>query len=185
MTTGKTIALTRQTFVGKVIALLFNVLSRLGIAFLPRSKHLLISGLHSPSAVVLEPPQNIVSHCFHYFPIYLPWSDGTRWHHLSFLNVKVKTIFLLSSFTFIKRLFSGKITPERLKRCSQSKNNTQLSMWQVMEVKSDAVESILHRNLECLVHESRQIGSGQTADGKSEHRRFRNQWTKMDWNGWI
>ena len=60
MTTGKTIALTRQTFVGKVISLLFNVLSRLVIAFLPRSKCLLISWLQSPSAVILE-PQNIKS----------------------------------------------------------------------------------------------------------------------------
>ena len=55
MTTRKTIALTRQTFVGKVISLLFNMLSRLVITFLPRSKHLLISWLQSPSAVILEP----------------------------------------------------------------------------------------------------------------------------------
>ena len=55
MTTGKTIALTRWTFVGKVMSLLFNMLSKLVIAFLPRSKHLLISGLQSPSAVILEP----------------------------------------------------------------------------------------------------------------------------------
>ena len=57
MTTGKTIALTRQTFVGKVMALLFNMLLRLVITFLPRSKHLLISWLRSPSAVILEPPK--------------------------------------------------------------------------------------------------------------------------------
>ena len=55
MTTGKTIALTRWTFVGKVMSLVFNKLSRLVIAFLPRSKHLLISWLQSPSAVILEP----------------------------------------------------------------------------------------------------------------------------------
>ena len=55
MTTRKTIALTRQTFVGKVTCLLFNMLSRSGIAFLPRSKHLLISWLQSPFAVILEP----------------------------------------------------------------------------------------------------------------------------------
>ena len=55
MTTGKTIALTRQTFVGKVMSLLFNMLSRLVIIFLPRSKRLLISWLQSPSAVILEP----------------------------------------------------------------------------------------------------------------------------------
>ena len=57
MTTGKTIVLTRQTFVGKVMSLLFNMLSRLVITFLLRSKHLLISWLHSPSAVILEPPK--------------------------------------------------------------------------------------------------------------------------------
>ena len=55
MTTGKTIALTRQTFVGKVMSQLFNMLSRLVITFLPRSKRLLISWLQSPSAVILEP----------------------------------------------------------------------------------------------------------------------------------
>ena len=71
MTTRKTIALTRQTFVGKVTSLLFNMLSRLVIAFLPRSKRPLITGLQSPSAVILE-PQKIVSHYSHYFPIYLP-----------------------------------------------------------------------------------------------------------------
>ena len=70
MTTGKTIALTRWTFVDKVISLLFNILSKLIITFLPRSKHLLISWLQSPSAVILE-PRKIVSHCFHCFPIYL------------------------------------------------------------------------------------------------------------------
>ena len=57
MTTGKTIALTRRTFVGKVMSLLFNMLSRLVITFLPRSKRLLISWLQSPSAVILEPPR--------------------------------------------------------------------------------------------------------------------------------
>ena len=57
MTTRKTIALTRQTFVGKVMSLLFNMLSRLVITFLPRSKHLLISWLQLPSAVILEPPK--------------------------------------------------------------------------------------------------------------------------------
>ena len=57
MTTGKTITLTRQTFVGKVMSLLFNMLSRLVITFLSRSKHLLISWLQSPSAVILEPPK--------------------------------------------------------------------------------------------------------------------------------
>ena len=73
MTIGKTIALTRQTFAGKVMFLLFNMLSRLLIAFLPRSKRLLISWLRSPSTVILEPPhQNKICHCFHCFPLYLP-----------------------------------------------------------------------------------------------------------------
>ena len=67
MTTGKTIALTRRTFVGKVISLLFNVLSRLVITFLPRNKRLLISWLQSPSAVILEPPK-IKSALFPLFP---------------------------------------------------------------------------------------------------------------------
>ena len=70
-TTGKTIALTRWTFVGKVMSLLFNMMSRLVITFLPRSKRLLISWLQSPSAVILEPPQK-KSDTFHCFPIYLP-----------------------------------------------------------------------------------------------------------------
>ena len=89
MTTGKTIPSTRWTFVGKVMSLLFNMLSRLVIAFLPRSKCLLISRLHSPSGVILEPPQNKVCNCFHCFPIYLPWSDGTGCHDLSFLNAEL------------------------------------------------------------------------------------------------
>ena len=71
MSTGKTIALTRWTFVDKVMSLLFNMLSRLVITFLPRSKCLLISWLQSPSALILE-PKNKVSNCFHYFFIYLP-----------------------------------------------------------------------------------------------------------------
>ena len=74
MTTGKTIALTRQTFVGKVITVIFNMLSRLVIIFLLRSKCLLISWLQSSSAVILEAPAppNKVCHCLHCFPIYLP-----------------------------------------------------------------------------------------------------------------
>ena len=64
----KIIALTRRTFVDKVMSLLFNMLSRLVITFLPRSKRLLISWLQSPSGA----PQNKVSHCFHCFPIDFP-----------------------------------------------------------------------------------------------------------------
>src|SRR5574337_749701 len=83
--TWKTIALTRRTFVGQVMSLLFNMLSRLVKTFLPRSKPLLISWLQSPFAVILE-PRKIVSHCLHCFPIYFPGCDGTRCHDLRFLN---------------------------------------------------------------------------------------------------
>ena len=89
MTSGKTIAFSRWTFASKVMSLLFNMLSRLVITFLPRSKRLLISWLQSPSAVILEPPKNKVCHCFHCFPIYFPWSDGTKCHDRSFLNVEL------------------------------------------------------------------------------------------------
>ena len=70
ITTGKTIALTRWTFVDKVMSLFFNMLSRFVIAF-PRSKHLLISWLQSPSAVAFGAQENEVCHCFHCFSIYL------------------------------------------------------------------------------------------------------------------
>ena len=72
MTTGKTIVLTRRTFFCKVMSLLLNMLSRLVITFLPRSKRLLISWLQSPSAVILEPRNMKFVHCFHCYPIYLP-----------------------------------------------------------------------------------------------------------------
>ena len=88
MNTGKNKALTRWTFVSKVMSLLFNMLSRLVIACLSRSKHLLISWLQSPSAVILELTKNKVCHCFHCFPIYSPWSDRTRCHDLSFPKVE-------------------------------------------------------------------------------------------------
>ena len=85
MTTGKTIALTRWTLVSKVMSLLLNVLSRLVINFLPRSKHRLISWLQSPSAVILEPKKiksDTVSTASQ-------WSNGTRCPDLSFLNVEL------------------------------------------------------------------------------------------------
>ena len=89
MTTGKTIVLTRRTFVGKVMSLLLNMLSRLVIAFHPRSKCLLISWLQSPSAVILEPRKINSATVSTFLPIYLSWSDGTRCHDLSFLNVEL------------------------------------------------------------------------------------------------
>ena len=80
----KTIALSRWIFVGKVMSLFFNMLSRLVITFLPKSKHLLISWLQW-----FWSPKNKVWYCFYCFPIYFPWSDGTRCHDLSFLNVEL------------------------------------------------------------------------------------------------
>ena len=73
---------------GKVMSLLFNMVSRFVIAFLPKSKCLLISWLQSPSAVIFGAQENKVCHCFHCFPSYLPWSDGTGCHDLSFLNIE-------------------------------------------------------------------------------------------------
>ena len=105
MTTGKTIALTIWTFVGKVISLLFNILSRLVITFLPRSKCLLISWLQSPSAVILEPKKiksltvSIVSPSICH-EVMEPDAMILVFRMLSF-----KPAFSLSSFTFIKRLF--------------------------------------------------------------------------------
>ena len=89
MTIGKTLALTLQAFVSKVTSLLFNMLFRFVIAFLPRSKHLLILWLQSPSAVILEPKKIFpLFHFFYCFPICLPWSDGTGCHDLHVLNVE-------------------------------------------------------------------------------------------------
>ena len=104
MTTGKTIDLTRWTFVGKVMSLLFNMLSRLVIAFLPRIKHLLISWLQSPSAVILEPPQKSLPLFPHLFAMKGPDAMIVVFWKLSF-----KPNFSLSSFTFIKRLFSSSL----------------------------------------------------------------------------
>ena len=83
MTTGKTIALTRLTFVGKVMSLLFNMLSKLVITFLPRSK------LQSPSAMILEPPKIKSDTVSTVFPSISHEGDGTRCHDFSFLNVKL------------------------------------------------------------------------------------------------
>ena len=96
-TTGKTKAMTRWILVSKVMSLLFNMFSRLVIAFLPRCKHLLTSWLQSPFAVILE-PKKIVCHCFHCFPIDLPWSDGTRCHDVSFLNAEFQASFFTLLF---------------------------------------------------------------------------------------
>ena len=107
MTTGKTIALTRRTFVGKVISLLFKMLSRLVITFLPRSKRLLISWLQLPSAVILE-PQKIKSDTVSIVSLSISHEVmGPDAIILVFWMLSFKPTFSLSSFTFIKRLFSS------------------------------------------------------------------------------
>ena len=104
MTTGKTIALTIWTFVSKVMSLIFNMLSRFVIAFLPRSKHLLLSRLQSLTVVTLE-PYKIKSVAVSIFPLLIVWSDGTGCHNLSFLNVELQASFFTLLFHLIKRLF--------------------------------------------------------------------------------
>ena len=89
MTTRNTKTLTRWTFAGKVMSLLFNVLSSLAITFLPKSKHLLISWLYSPSAVNLELPKIRSATVSTVSPSICHESDGTRCHDLSFLNVEL------------------------------------------------------------------------------------------------
>ena len=114
ITTGKTIALTRQTFVGKVMSLLFNMLSRLVITFLPRSKHLLISWLQSPSAVILE-PQKIK-------PVTVSTISPSVCHEvmrpdamiLVLWMLSFKPTFSLSSFTFFNRLFNSSLSAIRV-----------------------------------------------------------------------
>ena len=104
-TTGKTIALTRWTFVGKVMPLLFNMLSRLVIAFLPGRKHLLISWLQSPSAVILEPPKTIKSDTVSTVSpsiCHEVWGQDVM--ILVFWKVGFKPTFSLFSFIFSKRL---------------------------------------------------------------------------------
>ena len=75
----KNTALTILTFVGKVMSLFFNMLSRSVIVFLPKSKRLLVSRLQSSSAEILEAKKIEICHCFHFFPFFLPWSDGAKW----------------------------------------------------------------------------------------------------------
>ena len=106
MTTGKTIALTRQTFVGKVMSLLFNKLFKLVIAFLLRSKCLLISWLQSPSAVILEPPKIKSDTVSTVSPSICHQVMGPDAMILVFWMLSFKPTFSLSSFIFIKRLFS-------------------------------------------------------------------------------
>ena len=107
MTTGKTIALTRQTFVSKIMSLLFNMLPRLVIAFLPRSKCVLISWLQSPSAVILELKKIKSVIVSTVSPSICHEVMGPDAMILVFWMLSFKPVFSLSSFIFIKRLFSS------------------------------------------------------------------------------
>ena len=136
MTTGKTIALTRWTFVGKVI-FLFNMLSRLVITFFPRSKHLLISWLQSPSAVILEPPKIksvTVSTVYPSICHEMMWPDAMI---LVFWMLSFNPPFSLSSFIFIKRLISSPLLSAKrmvssayLKLCYISPSNLDSSLYE-------------------------------------------------------
>ena len=108
MTPGKTIALTLQAFFGKAMS--FNTLSRFVIAFLPWSSHLLISCLQSPSAI-LESSEEEICHCFHLFPFYLPWSDGTGCHDLSCFNNGTSNTFTIKIVVVLSKLLRVSLRP--------------------------------------------------------------------------
>ena len=114
MTTGKTIVLTRQTFVDKVMSLLFNMLSRLVIAFLPRSKHLLISWLQSPSAVILKLPKIKSATVSTVSPSISHKVMGPDAMILVFWMLSFKPTVSFSSYTFIKRRFSSSLSAIRV-----------------------------------------------------------------------
>ena len=112
LTTGKTKALTRWTFVGKVMSLLFNMLSRLDITFLPRSKHLLISWLQSTSAVILEPKKIKYLTVSIFSPFICHEVMGLDAMIFIFWMLSFKPAFSLCSFTFINWLFSSSLLSE-------------------------------------------------------------------------
>ena len=114
MTTGKSIALTRWTFVGKLVSLLFNKLSIFVIAFLPRSKCLLISWLQSPSPVILEPKKIKFLTVYIVSPSICHEVMGPDAMILVFWMMSFRPAFSLSSFTFIKRLFSSSLSAIRV-----------------------------------------------------------------------
>ena len=115
MTAEKTIAFTRWTFVSKAMSLLFNMLSRLVITFLQRSKHLLLMAAVTICSGFGD-QENKVSHCFHCVLIYLPWSNGTRCHDLCFLTVEFYANFftLLFHFYQVKKVSSSSLSSLRV-----------------------------------------------------------------------
>ena len=145
MTPGKIIALTRWTFVGKVMSLLFNMLSRLVIVFLPRSKCLLISWLQSPSAVILEPPR-IKSVTVSIFSLSIYHEViGPDAVFLVFWRLSFKPTFSLSSFTFIKRLFRSSLSAIRVVLSAYLR----LLMFLLAILKLDSQKNILSDDFKC------------------------------------
>jgi len=124
MTTGKTIALTRWTLVGKVIPFLFNMLSRLVITFLPRNKRLLISWLQSLSALILEPKKRKSVTVSIVFPSICCEVMGPDAMILVFWMLSFKAGFSLSSLIFIKRIFSSSSLPGPHKRNKKENNQS-------------------------------------------------------------
>ena len=129
MTTGKTVALTIWTFISKVMSLLFNMLSRFIIAFLPKSKHLLISWLQPPSAVILEPTEIKSVTVSIVFPSVCHEVMGPDIMIFVFWMLSFKPAYSLSSFTFIKMLFSA----SSLSKWDQKRLNNLYSLQPKME----------------------------------------------------
>ena len=168
MTTGKTIALTRRTFVGKVMSLLLNMLSRLVITFLPRNKCLLISWLQSPSSVILEPRKVNSATVSTVSPSICHEVMGLDPMILVLWMLSFKPTFSLSSFTFIKRFFSLEwVAFPFPRRSSQPRDWTQVphiaggffTSWATMEAqfpkKSNAKECSNYCTIACISHVSK------------------------------
>ena len=140
MITGKTIALTRQTFVGIVMSLLFNMLSRLVIAFLPRSKGLLISWLHSPCAVILETKKRKFVTVSNFFPFI---SHEVLGLDIMFWMLSFKPPFSLSSFTLIKKLFSSSSFPT-IKMVSSAYLRLLIFLLEILTLACDSSSQAFH-----------------------------------------
>ena len=176
------------------MSLRFNMLSRLVIAFLPRSKHLLILWLHSPSAVILE-PKNKVSHCFHCFPIYLPWSDGSRCHNAQFSTVQ------FSLFQFSSLVESSSSQPHGLQHAMPPcpsptprvySNSCPLSQWCHPAISSSVIpfSSCLTSFPTSGSFQMRQLfASGVQSIGVSASASVLpiniQDWSPLGWTGWI
>jgi len=107
-TTGKTYSFDKRMFFSKVMSLFFNKLSRFVIAFLPRSSHLnFMASVNICSDLGAQ--KNKIYHCFHFPPFYLPWSDGTRCHDLSFFECWILIHFFSSYLTIALILHAGKV----------------------------------------------------------------------------